>query len=845
VSELPVPFEKQSPVPVLAQGRSDQVDPVQVPLEQMWGVLRRHLLLIAIMGVLSTGAAVTYVLHTTPVYQGTTTLRIDDKSPNLPEVFRTLVSGGEVVTELEVLRSRSLVEAATQQLNLQVRLVNPSGVNRDDLLSNLSVAKNAVPGRYVLRRTTNGRFRVSGEAGSVPGPDVAPGSAVHIGGLAFTLSPASRQYSQLELVVLGLDEAVIVVRNGISVGQGNRETRVVSLSYRDTDRQLAWQVPNIVAEQFIARRQDAQKAAARSTVAFLRQQLDTLSGQLNASERALQKFREREHVVNPVIEGNTQVERLIRLQSDRSALEAERAALAGLLKEVDVSATRSPTDRSPYRRLLAFPTLLRSQASTELLRSLSEVEDQRSQLLSRRTSADPEVQALDGRVREIEEQLRSVATTYLEGLTRQVASIDTSIRGFGLQLSRVPGRELEFAQLQRQPKVLEEMYSLLQTRLKEAEIAQAVDDPSIQIVDRAVRPLQPVLPRRRLSIVFGVMFGLLFGVGLAFLREYLDKSVHTRTDVRDATGLPVLGLIPRIPRPGKRVALISERRESQPRTLPVRPRLDPPGASNDRPYTFFPVDPVSEPVVQSALDHISDGGPVRSQRMTITGIGTAIAEAYGSLQTNLLHSRFDQPVQTVVFTSAQPGEGKTTIVVNLAISLTHRGGHVLLIDADLRRGVVHSVFDVPREPGFADVVQGAVPLEHACRSVEVEQGGVLHYLTSGTLPPNPSALLASREVKSFLRSMRERYETIIIDSPPVNMMTDAALLGSNADGVVLVARAGVTHSEALGYALEALGHVRASVLGVVLNDIDFRRDATYDAAYRYYDYGQYTANSAG
>jgi capsular exopolysaccharide synthesis family protein len=230
--------------------------------------------------------------------------------------------------------------------------------------------------------------------------------------------------------------------------------------------------------------------------------------------------------------------------------------------------------------------------------------------------------------------------------------------------------------------------------------------------------------------------------------------------------------------------------------------------------------------------------------MAITGVGTAIAEAYGTLQTNLLHARTDPPVQAFVFTSAQPEEGKTTSSVNLALSLTHRGTKVLLIDADLRRGMVHSVFGVVREPGLAEVVQGGIPFENACRQVRVDQGGTLHYLTTGKLPANPSGMLASLELRELLEHLRGMYETIILDSPPVNMMTDAALLGGSTDGVVIVARAGITHSAALGYAMEQLGHVRARVLGVVLNDIDFRRDATYDAAYRYYDRGQYTAKAS-
>ncbi len=854
MSDLPVPFETRPVLAAATRPLWDGPEPGDQVLGQMWGIVRRHLFLISVVTLLAVGAALTYVLRATPIYEGLTTLRIEEKQPNLPDIYRAVGSGGEVVTEVEVLRSRSLVEDATRRLNLQVTLLAPKGVSRNDLLARVWVSDTVVPGLYVLRQTSPGLFTLQGPRGTSALRDVAPGRPVSSGGVAFELSPAAARHPQIQIGVQSLEVAVIRVRTAIAVGQGNREARVVSLSYRDTDRQLAWRVPNAIAERFIARRQDAQKAAARSTVAFLRIQLDTLARQLQTSERALRQFREQEQVVNPTIEGNSQVERLIQIQSERSALEAERGALADLLAEVDTSARHSPADESPYRRLLAFPTLLKSQASSDLLRNLTDVEDQRAKLLVRRTPEDPEVQALDGRARELEEQLRSVAATYLQGLTNQVQSEDLAIRAFGRQLSNVPRRELEFARLQRQPKVLEEMYSLLQTRLKEAEIAQAVEDPSVQIVDQAVAPLMPVWPRKKLIVVGSLMLGVLLGVTLAFLREYFDKSVHTRADVSNATGLPVLGLIPRIPHPGRRGAIIGQRREVPVEIEPVRTRRGAPSPPRMPLYTFLPrPEDADLPTPEDAVPPLSSTpepdpwGPslrAHTQRLAINGLGTAIAEAYGSLQTNLLYSQAGRPVRVVVFTSAEPGEGKTTSVVNLALSLTHRGSHVLLIDADLRRGTVHTVFEQAREPGFADVLQGKVSFERACRSIQVDEGGVLHYLTSGTLPSNPSGLLASPSVKSLLASLRDRYEMIIIDSPPVNMMTDAALLGSSADGVIVVARAGMTHSDALGFALEQLGHVGARVLGAVLNDIDFRRDVTYDAAYRYYNYGQYVKDSA-
>jgi len=218
-----------------------------------------------------------------------------------------------------------------------------------------------------------------------------------------------------------------------------------------------------------------------------------------------------------------------------------------------------------------------------------------------------------------------------------------------------------------------------------------------------------------------------------------------------------------------------------------------------------------------------------------------MAEAYGILQTNIAFALPDQQVRTVVVTSALPGEGKTTSAVNLSLSFARRGLRVLLIDADLRRAAVHTVFEAPREPGLREVLKGSVPLERAYRSVEVD-GQMMHFLAAGAPVLSPTSLLDSEPMRTLLARLREAYDVVVIDSPPANIVTDAAVLGAMADGVILVARVGRSEAAAVGWAIDHLRHVRATVLGVVLNDIDFKRDAAYDPTYRYHNYHQYLSS---
>jgi capsular exopolysaccharide synthesis family protein len=488
--------------------------------------------------------------------------------------------------------------------------------------------------------------------------------------------------------------------------------------------------------------------------------------------------------------------------------------------------------------LLAFPTLLQSQAATGLLQSLTTAEDRRKELLTRRTTQDSDVLAIDSRIDELEGELRAMAATYLQGLTNQLQSIDTGLEDFRRQLRSIPEKELQYARLERQPKVLEGVYTMLQTRLKEAEVAAAARDPSVRIVDPAIPPTRPIWPKPMVTAITALLCGFLLGVALAFAREYMDHAIRSRMDVRGATGLPVIGLIPRIQRRGSPVALIADSRKRQ--AVPGAAGSPRPEIGTRFNYTFLNSGPLTPAPERPEGDAATQQQVVERIPLTISSKAAVIAEALGVLQTNIAFSRQDAPAKTLVFTSPLPGEGKTTTVVNLALSLAQRGIRVLLIDADVRRGVVHSVFRTAREPGLSEVLRAGVPFERARRGVSVGERGILDYLTTGKLYPEDHGLVASEAMRNLLARVRDEYDLVIVDTPPVNIITDAAILAASADGVIIVARVGVTESAALSYAVEQLRHVRAAVLGVVLNDIDLQRDVGYDSTYKYFGAYEYS-----
>ena len=814
---LPVRHYTQ-PLAIIEPRRPAKSD--ELRLDDMWRMLQRNVLLILTCVALSACAAWLYVHYARPVYEASVLLDINGQrsvefSPG-PQSDQDQVS-----TEMEVLTSRTMAEQVIDHLGLQLTLREPRTVSRNDMMSAVAVAQEADSGTYWLVRRADRRYALEkGKRGSGILAVYTPGDTVKTQDFSFVLSPRVRPYPVVSFHVERFPEAVSDLSGALRVSRPSAQANLVRLSNSGDDPTLIAQTLNSLGNTYMYRRQNVSTSEARERVKFLRDQIAALSLQLTSSEDELRRFREQGSVVNPEAQGSSQVTRLVDMQAKRAELETERSALGQLLKEVNAAAAKpqEPGAPSPYRRLIAFPTLLRNEAASEILRSLSTVEDQRAQLLTRRTAADPDVQALTGRTNELEDQLRQIAVTYEEGLGNQVSAQDSAIAHFSRDLARIPGQEADFNRLQRQPKVLEDMYGMLQTKLKEAEIAAAAVDATVQVVDSAVAPSKPVRPRALLDLAAALVLGTVIGLLLAVAREHLDSTVRTREQLQTITEVPVLGLIPRITvrtmDPAvKRLAIHLKRKVRRERAPVPLVGLQPPSRKSDLSRSAAAIKRALETDVESR---------------------SGIIEAFGQLQTNIQYARPDRLVKSIVVTSALPGEGKTTTAVNLALTLAQHGTSVLLIDADLRCGSVASAFDIVSAPGLSELLEGKAQLEGVLHRLEVGGMGRLSVIPSGLVPANPGGVLLSNELRELLEEAEREYDIIIIDSPPLNVVADAAILSGVTQGVVLVARSGVTAKAAISYAAEQLRLVRAPLFGTILNDIEPKSYSSYDSAYRYY-----------
>jgi len=788
-------------------------------LRDLWNIGQRNRWLI--LGITLVTGIVGFVHAWTrpPVYSSESTIRIDDNrsSRNVLNDLAALTGGknpGLMETEILVLRSRQIAESVTDSLSLHVQLVEPR-VARSEVFSSVSAPTDSEEAVYRLRHQGNGVYSAEKETeeGVRKLPTrVAIGTPAELDGIRFVLAPTLRGSPPptIRFEALSFRETVNDLRKVLKVSRPNVNAQIVAVAYSDNDPRLAAAVPNAVTGEFIRYKSGTSKLELRSTVSFLRDQVASYEGSLQEAENRLRGFRESSDVISPEKQASEQVTRLSELQARRDQLLAEHSSLQRLLAQVGKAQTRQDGP-SPYRQLAAFPTFLANRAVQDLLQSLTVLENERATLLVRRTRENVDVQGLDSRIHELELQLYQMAANYRESLANEIASLDANLARFTGQMREIPAQEVQYARLLREQKLLEEIYTLLQTRLKEAEIAQAIDDDDVRLLDAALVPTRPISPRPVRNGVFALVLGLVAGLGVAFGRQVMDTKVRTKEDVSGTTGgLPVLGIIPRIGSRqfatdgGKKVAAVNGNGKGGIRKLiPITPQV----LLEDRLVTWRdPLNPVSE--------------------------------AYRALRTNLTFASMESPPQVIVVTSAMPGDGKTTSASNLAITLAQQGNRVLLVDADLRRGILHEVFGLRQSPGFAHVLMGRATLKDAVQEVAVgDSGAPLHFLGSGVFPPNPAEMLGSERMKDLVTILRDEYETIVFDMPPLNLVTDAAVAGTLADTTLLVTRSGTTEKGALHHAASQLRQVRARVGGVVLNDFNVAEAEYYGGSYGRYGGG--------
>ena len=548
---------------------------------------------------------------------------------------------------------------------------------------------------------------------------------------------------------------------------------------------------NAVMEEYIIRHTFERNRQAIEAREFVEVQVGEVAARLRAAEEALTQFKQG-HLGTDMPD----VQEVQFLQDQAARTEVRLRELKGLMTLLDHT---GESGSSPELLLVD----LKEHALASLRQELMQLEDRKRRLLHFQKRGSPEVVGTMNRIDVLTERLRRETRTALDLQRRRKKQIAT-------KLARFPRAEQTLLQLQRDVRVNAEAYELLMRKHQEALIKEADKVQEISVVEAAARAAQRSVPGRLLRSIIGLIVGLFLGLVAAFIVENLDTSIGSIEDVEQYLALSVIGVVPHID-----------------------------------------LDDIRRQIVQRH--------PSLSADQNLEGLSTLVtqfaphspmAEAYRSLRTNLEFSCIGKAGRTFLFTSASPSEGKSTTVANLGLAMAQMGKKTLIWDCDLRNPAMHGIFGVPREPGFTHVVLGMSGFDevvHRFSDISLGRADVrsllssaglenLHILTAGTLPPNPSELLASPLFNDLIVEVASRFDVILIDAPPVLPVTDAVILSTRVDGVVLVYQLGRIGRAVLKRAKSHLDNVRAAIHGIVLNDIKAEVTHAPDMQYIHYRY---------
>ncbi|MBW4669811.1 MAG: polysaccharide biosynthesis tyrosine autokinase [Cyanomargarita calcarea GSE-NOS-MK-12-04C] len=561
-------------------------------------------------------------------------------------------------------------------------------------------------------------------------------------------------------------------------------TDILGLSYRSTNSQEAANVVNSLMGDYIENNIRVNTAEARAAREFLSKQLPEVERKVVQAEAQMRRFKDENNVVSLEAEAKVGVESLKDLLSQITEAQAgvvDANTRSGALKSQLELSTQEAVELS---------TLSQSPGVQQVLTEYQKVQDELAVARTRLTNEHPTIvnlvkkeealqKQLEGRVTKIAGSSESVPEQNLQiGLLKQNLTVDLvkseverlamadrladlrkSFLVYQGRLRIIPKLEQKQRALERRLQVAQGTYQQVFKKLQEVEVVEKQTIGNVRVISSALIPDKPVSPKIPLNLALGGFLGILLGAGTALILEAMDRSLKTVEEAKRLVDYPLLGTVPQFK---KKVG--------------GEGGLDLPVLNN--PYT-------------------------------------AVSAAFEMLQANLGFTLFGETVKVIVVSSSVPGEGKSFVSANLAVALAQLGRRVLLVDADMRRPRQHAIWELSNLMGLSNVIAGQAEY----KSVTNEALVTLDVLTSGTIPPNPLALLESQQVRSLIAEVAQDYDFVIIDAPPLTAVPDGLVLGKQADGMLLVVRPGVANTDSIRAAKNQLENSGQKVLGIVVNGV--------------------------
>ena len=581
-----------------------------------------------------------------------------------------------------------------------------------------------------------------------------------------------------------------------------KETRLIDIKFTHSFPEVTSKVVNAIAETYVFTNLEKRTEANSTTGDFLQKRIAELQQQIRTAEERLMNYAKNNQIISLDPNQNTVVERLAGL--NRQLLEAENDRKTA---EAAYNAARLPN---------AADALAESdpKQANEIETKLVDLRQKRAQLLVDATEEAPEVKEVDQQLGELEKQLKDLRSrksntllTNLHTRYQQTLEREQSLRkSFEQQRAQTLSQNeaaINYRIIQQEIETNKSLLNGLLQGAKENDVVMAGKPNNISIVDYALTPDSPVGPNRARTIIAAFFLSIGLGVGLALFFEYLDDTVHSTEEVERVLHLPALAVIPSVGHARRRRLI--------------------PGTT--------------------ALQKQNGHDPNNSELLMNVDGRSPLAEAYRHLRTSVLLSTAGRAPKSLLVTSSLPGEGKTTTAVNTAISLAQTGASVVIIDADMRRPRLQTIFDMKGQEGLSSILSSDISEGEMLEIVRQDEESGLSVLTSGPIPPNPAELLGSEQMRRLVAALQANYTHVVIDSPPVSSFTDGVLISTMVDGVLLVVHGGKSSRHIVRRSKQLLNDVGAKIFGVVLNNVNLH---SHDYYYYQSYYGQkYYEKEAG
>lgn len=631
--------------------------------------------------------------------------------------------------------------------------------------------------------------------------------------------------SLMERVNLSLKEDTILKQKGytkVSASRQNlsinkiQDTYIIEVSYKSTDPFLAAYITNKIAREYYRMNLDAMRMTVSQVRIFLEEQLKKIESELNHSEILLRDYKKSNKISNLEDETRILINQVSQFETDYKGIllniDSYTKQKEYLLKELDQTQKDMIENISSYK----------SNVMENIFAEISKLETDKAYYLSQGYSNEhPKIIQINSKIENLKTQLKEETEKsfkektvqkdpfkYSGEIAQQILEINNNVSllqakaealkkiidVYNSKLENVPDQSIQLVRLERNAKVNEDIYLMLKRRYEEAKLQEVAEVGNVSIIDTAVVSTIPISPNKEKNFMLGIILGIFFGITVAFILFFLDESIRTTEEVEHYTGEQILGIITYIGGNGKKEKSKVDRKLSE--------------------------DEMVDKMRKKLIINMEPHAP--------------IAEAYRSIRTQIKYRSKEGEKLVYVFTSSIPGEGKSTTISNLGITMANLGKKVVLIDADMRKPVIHKIFNVKNGTGLAHYINGKATYEEIKRKTEVDN---LTVITYGTRPVNPSELLESNKTKELLEIAKNEYDYVLIDAPPVNVVTDPIILANYADKLLWVVSPGKVKRKDLRHARKLLVPVKRKILGVILNSSKTEVSSYYSVYYKKY-YGE-------